>query len=257
MLSSNLFTRYVPAITKLPLNQRLTKDDLLTEDFLLHQEGKISVYYAPHNEYINVLARVLIVGITPGWNQMELAFRKARGYLEQGLPYEEICKKVKADARFAGSMRSNLIEMLNALELHRWLGVTSCDALFKGEGELLHTTAMLKYPVFVDRRNYTGHQPPLLSHAYLKEQAYQSLQTEATLLDRPLIIPLGKTVESVLHLLAAEDVIRTEQCVWGFPHPSGANGHRLKQFEQSFDSMKSIIGKFSRRNPIQHGLHGM
>ena len=57
---------YKEAIKKLPLKDKYTKEELLTDDFLVDKEGNIEIYYAPHNEYINPKAKVFIIGITPG-----------------------------------------------------------------------------------------------------------------------------------------------------------------------------------------------
>ena len=57
---------YAEIIKKLPLKDKYTKAELLIEDLLIDKEKNIEIYYAPHNEYINPKAKVLIVGITPG-----------------------------------------------------------------------------------------------------------------------------------------------------------------------------------------------
>lgn len=244
MLISDLFERYEASIRSLPFNTTLTKEQLLVDDFLLQRAENIEMYFAPHNEYLNPRARVLIVGITPGWTQMKLAFRTARLHLEQGLSTEEVCKKVKTAARFVGVMRKNLADMLNALELHKYLGIDTSEELFGDNQELVHTTSVLRYPVFVAKKNYTGHTPGLLSTPLLRGFALQSVTGEIRHLHRPLIIPLGKTVEAVMRVLTADGLIDPGQCLWGFPHPSGANGHRHKQFAQAFDSMKLTIASF-------------
>lgn len=240
---SNLFSRYRAAIRTLPLKTIYAKEDLLIPDFLLHQEGQLRMFYAPHNEYFNPQAKIVIVGITPGWTQMELAFRQARICLEQGLPEEQIYKQVKRAARFAGSMRKNLVDMLNALELQHYLRIENCEQLFQEEDHLLHTTSGLKYPVFLAQSNYNGHSPCFVRTPFLREFALESLKLELARLDRPVLIPLGKSVEAVFRLLTAEGLVHTEQCLWGFPHPSGANGHRSRVFMQEKDNMKEFIAK--------------
>lgn len=52
-----------------------------------------------------------------------------------------------------------------------------------------------------------------------------------------MIIPLGKAVEEVLALMINENLIKKEQCLLGFPNPSGANGHRKIQFEANKEKM--------------------
>lgn len=70
------------------------------------------MFFASHNEYVNHHARTIIVGITPGWTQMEKSIRLSKAYLEQELPQDEILNRVKKECRFAGSLRNNLIDNL-------------------------------------------------------------------------------------------------------------------------------------------------
>jgi hypothetical protein len=241
MLLSNHLQKYKTAILSLPTDRSLTKDDLQVDDFLMARFGQVEIYYAPHNEYVNLSAKVMIIGITPGWVQMKTAYREARKGLEQGLRDEEICKRAKEEAGFAGSMRVNLISMLDALDLHRYLNIPSCEDLFLKHRNLLHTTSLLRFPVFIEKRNYTGANPTLFSAPFLRESALLSIQEEIQLLQRALIIPLGKTVERGLHLLERICRVDVRQCLWGFPHPSGANGHRHVQFTSNLSQMKHRI----------------
>ena len=41
------------------------KEDILNRKFLLEDDTNIKIYYAPHNEFINKQAKILIVGIHP------------------------------------------------------------------------------------------------------------------------------------------------------------------------------------------------
>lgn len=38
--------------------------------------------------------------------------------------------------------------------------------------------------------------------------------------------------------------IKKEQCLFGFPHPSGANGHRKKQFEENKVKLLKVIEEY-------------
>ena len=69
---------YKEAIKKLPIKDKYTKEELLTEDFLIDKDNNIEIYYAPHNEYFNKKAKIFIVGITPGFQQMSKAISTAR-----------------------------------------------------------------------------------------------------------------------------------------------------------------------------------
>ncbi|MEK3888838.1 hypothetical protein [Bacillus sp. FSL K6-3431] len=71
------------------------------------------MYYAPHNEYINCDAKIVIVGITPGWTQMKAAFQQAKICIQQNATLIQLMKGSKGAAGFAGTMRQNLIEILD------------------------------------------------------------------------------------------------------------------------------------------------
>jgi hypothetical protein len=60
-----------------------------------------------------------------------------------------------------------------------------------------------------------------------------------------LIIPLGKTVESIIRHLLADKKLAGHTILFGFPHPSGANGHRVRQFEKQKYSLTETVRKWS------------
>ncbi|OMD81629.1 hypothetical protein BSK64_01870 [Paenibacillus odorifer] len=245
MLLSTYLQQYKSAILSLPKGTVLTKEDLQVEKLLMERNGKVEMYYAPHNEYINPSAKVIIIGLTPGFTQMGIAIQEAIISLEAGLSDEEVCRTAKEAARFAGSMRNTLIHMLDTLKLHQHLNLTSCEELFQQQQTILHTSSLLHFPVFVDKKNYSGAQPKLLSNSFLRAQALSSLREELNILSRALIIPLGKTVESILQLLVSAGELDKQRCLWGFPHPSGANGHRYKQFASQQEQMVKILHNHS------------
>ncbi|OMD91107.1 hypothetical protein BSK49_07160 [Paenibacillus odorifer] len=244
MLLSTYLQQYKSAILSLPKGTVLTKEDLQVDKLLMERNGKVEMYYAPHNEYINPSAKVIIIGLTPGFTQMGIAIQEAIISLEAGLSDEEVCRTAKEAARFAGSMRNTLIHMLDTLKLHQHLNLTSCEELFQQQ-TILHTSSLLRFPVFVDKKNYSGAQPKLLSNSFLRAQALSSLREELNILSRALIIPLGKTVESILQLLVSAGELDKQRCLWGFPHPSGANGHRYKQFASQQEQMVKILHNHS------------
>lgn len=241
MLISTHLEQYKHAILSLPTDTIFTKEDLLVDDFLMARDGKLETYYAPHNEYALPSARVMILGITPGWNQMRIAMQEAKRGLEAGLSDEEVCRNAKQAASFVGSMRANLIDFLDALELHKYLRIASCKELFHEHRDLLHTTSLLRFPVFVEGRNYNGNDPGILTTPFLADAARGFMQEELQIWRQALLIPLGKSVESVLTVLEWEGKLDGQRCLWGFPHPSGANGHRHKQFAANLAGMKATV----------------
>lgn len=236
-----MFDKYYKEIEKL---NSFDKKDILTNQFLLYQEEKMSIYYAPHNEIVNKNAKIFIVGITPGWSQTHIAYQTAKEALEKHLSKEQIRKECKRNSRFAGSMRKNLIEMLDDLNLNQYLGISSCMQLFNESDNLLHTTSVIPYPVFIKGKNYTGNNPKILDHQVLSSFVRKYFYEEVVVLPNAFYIPLGKAVEEVLDYMVQENILRKEQCLFGFPHPSGANGHRKKQFEENKSYLKKVVQNY-------------
>lgn len=231
------FERYLEVIKELPIKKSYTKEEILIPKLLIKEEKDISFYYCTHNEYMNPKAKVFIVGITPGFNQMNKSLVAARMCLEEGIPLKDIPYICKREARFEGSLRKNIISMLNELELHKKYGLEDSAELFGRKDDLLHTTSLIPYATFVKGKNYTGHQPPLLKNECLMEFVEAHFYPQINVLKDALIIPLGKSVEEVLVKLIEEKQLKEEQCLLGFPHPSGANAHRYEQFAQNKDGM--------------------
>jgi len=86
----------------LPERAPFAPADLLTPDFLLETEDVLRIYYASFDA-VNIDARVAIIAITPGWQQMEIAVRTCRRELLRGAESAEASWRAKTDASFAGS----------------------------------------------------------------------------------------------------------------------------------------------------------
>jgi hypothetical protein len=243
----NSLTIFEQVIRSLLDDRTLRRDELWTDDFLLQQENILTVYYSPIGEYINTEAKVVIVGITPGFEQMRIAFEEATDALHHGASLEETARLVKYTAIFAGTMRRNLVQMLDALELPALLGIETTASLFHQHQELLHPTSLLKQPVFYREKNYSGQQPKISRSPLLRHYAEEHFVAEINQLRKPtLLIPIGRVVEAQVRSLIHDGRIEQHQLLSGFPHPSGANGHRKKHFEENQPYlMKQLIEHFA------------
>lgn len=236
-----MFDKYYNKIKKL---NNFNKEDILIKEFELYSENNIKIYYAPHNEIINEEAKIFIVGITPGWTQTSIAYETACNGLINKLEPDEIKKECKRNSRFAGSMRKNLIEMMDEININRKLEIKSCSELFEDKDYLLHTTSIILYSVFINNKNYTGSNPKIMDNQKLSSYVKEYFYKEVGKLSNALIIPLGKAVEEILEQMIKDNLIKKEQCLLGFPHPSGANGHRKKQFEKNKDKLLNIVDNY-------------
>ncbi len=238
--SYSKFNQYKNLIQSLPSS--LTQESLLSEQFLLETDAKkkLELYYAPF-EYVNERAKVVIVGITPGLHQMKKSFSTVLNAKNQIDSDEDILQQVKNNSSFDGPMRKNLVQMLDEIGLHEYLGLSSTSDLFNEACHLVHTTSVIPYPVFYNGKNFSGSTPNILKTEILKKYVTECFATEMSNLDNPLIIPLGVNVSAVLNYLADKQILNSNCLLLGFPHPSGGNGHRLKQFMENKDQMKEML----------------
>lgn len=235
---------YREVIASLPPIMTLKKDELLIKELHVLTIAPLELYYAPHNEVAFEGAKLLIVSLTPGFQQMRLALAEAQSAIWAGASDSEACYRAKQKARFAGAMRQNLISMLDQLHVQHLLRLDSCADLFDKQAHLLNSTAIIPYPAFYKGRNYSGSQPDLLQSASLCSYIMAHMKQQAKLLPNVPIIPLGRSVEDMMRLLVKQGIINENKVLWGFPHPSGANGHRHQQFANNQADMIVIINRW-------------
>jgi len=234
------FDRFRDAIAALPPKPCLEKADLLTERFRLFGDGEIESYYAPF-DYVNRAAKVVLVGVTPGWSQMERAFKTACNSLREGLADSEVLRLVKRTAGFAGPMRKLLVGMLDGIELQHHMRIASCSELFDSAFDSLHCTSAVSAPTFKNGANYTGQVPGLTKNPLLRRYVMEALGPELASIPDALIVPLGAAASSAVRLVIEQGVVLPERCLIGFPHPSGANGWRGRLFAANREQMKEQV----------------
>jgi hypothetical protein len=194
----------------------------------LERDGRLTCHYAPF-EHVNRGAKVVLVGITPGAQQARNALNALRDALASGASDANALAAAKRTASFSGSMRSNLIAMLDRVGLHAALGLDSCEHLFGNRGDLAHFTSILRNPVFLDGADYSG-TPSILATPALRRMGERWFSTELDALPDALWVPLGKEPCAVLQDFVRQGRLRAGQVLDGLPHPSGANAERIAYF---------------------------
>ncbi|MCQ6264712.1 hypothetical protein M1K46_03400 [Fictibacillus sp. WQ 8-8] len=219
-----------------------SEEFLKSEEFLVERDEKkgLDIYYAPF-EHVNEKAKVVIVGITPGLFQMMKSYQTVYNAKDSGLSDEEILQQVKNNSSFEGTMRKNLVSMLDQLNLHTYLNLSSTLELFSTANHLVHTTSVIAYPVFYKGKNYSGSTPSIVKTPLLNHYVRNCFVSELNSLEPSLIIPLGVNVGNAINQLVDRQVLDKHTLLSGFPHPSGGNGHRVKQFEAHKEKMRSDL----------------
>ena len=217
-------------LKQIRLLKKINKSIIMSKKFLIKRKDNIEIYYAPF-DYINSKAKIMIVGITPVLQQMLQSFE----VINQG----KSLKEVKDLSSFKGSMRTGLIKYLDELEVNKKLKIKSCESLFNKDSKYLHTTSLVKYPVFDKGKNYSGAN--ILKKKILIEFIEKNFLKELKTLKKAIIIPLGNTVSSTIEYLNNKYDLKLACFLKGFPHPSGANARKNIQFKENKRNMKLLL----------------
>jgi hypothetical protein len=204
---------------------RAGRDD---EALRIASSGNLAVQYAPF-DYVNHAAKIVIVGITPGRTQAANAVEALQRDYARCRDWEHALEAAKVYASFSGPMRANLVAMLDYVGVHRLIGGGSTLDLFHGRASLAHFTSALRYPVFVNGKDYSG-APSMVRNAWLKAMVERWFGDEAKSLRHAVFVPLGPKVEEALTYLAGKGIISRDRIIAGLPHPSGANAERIAYF---------------------------
>ena len=210
--------------------KKINKSTIINSKFLINAENNIKIYYAPF-DYINPKAKIMIVGITPGFQQMQQSFQ----VINDG----KSLKEVKDLSSFKGSMRTTLIKYLDELKVNKTIKIKSCESLFDKDSKYLHTTSLVKYPVFDKGKNYAGAN--ILKKKILLDFIEKNFLQELKTLKKAIIIPLGNTVSSTIEYLNNKYDLKLNCFLKGFPHPSGANARKNIQFNEHKLAMMNLL----------------
>ena len=219
-------------ISKIKRLKKIDKKNVVSKDFLVNKDGNIEIYYAPF-DYINSKAKIVIVGITPGLQQTTQSFQ----VIKDG----KSLKEVKDLSSFKGSMRTTLIKYMDELKINKILKIKSCESLFNLDSKYLHTTSLVKYPIFDKGKNYSGAN--ILKKKMLLEFIEKNFLKELRMLQNSIIIPLGNTVSSTIDYLNTKHQLKLRCFLKGFPHPSGLNVRKNIQFKDNKKEMLRLLKK--------------
>ena len=115
--------------------------------------------------------------------------------------------------------------MLDGIGIPEALGLGTSAELFTVQSSLPACDFGRGESVFEAGKNYTGSSPTIPESALLRPYL-DVLADEADQVAEAIIVPLGKAVETALRWLIDAGRVDEARCLFGFPHPSGANAHR-------------------------------
>lgn len=260
-MTTNLLPRYADAIRQ--FSSTTIEREAGRPSELLMSSGavgakKLEIAYAPF-DYVNPTAKVVILGLTPGAQQMKLAIQEAARCLRAGIDIAETIWRAKAHASFGGAMRSKLVELLDFIGVNRFIGRPTTGTLWSKDQELAHFTSCLRYPVFVNGDNYSG-QPAIMRTPLLRAELERFLVEEMLALPNAVWIALGDHGAEAARHAASVAKLDPDHLITGLPHPSGANNERVAYFPRAEGASRPLgedeRGEDGRGSGEDHGADG-
>jgi hypothetical protein len=200
-----------------------------TAECILAEDDRFILRYIPF-EHVNEAAQLVIVGITPGPNQMKLAYGEAQRLLRAGRPQADILQQVKKIAAFGGNtMRPNLLRMLRHFRFRDLLGIDREEDLWGARADLLHCTSVVPHAAFCrDGKPFTGSFAEVQASSALRTSFEQDFVASLRKL-RPdaLFVALGPTPMDALKWCAANGFLRAQHIVGAFAHPATTAGSQV------------------------------
>lgn len=254
MISGNFWNEQYPKLEqdcirflkKLKSQKRVISNEL-PKELLVYANNGLEIFYTPFELMEQDLGgskiKLFLVGISPGKQQ---ALDAIAAYIND-FGGKSIEDGLIEEASFSDAvMRSNIYAMLDELGVNKALKISSTRELFtEKKSHLLGVTSVLSLPVLKNGKNFTGSSPNISKTEVLRSMIDSLFVEELKELNQnALIVPLGLRVQEQLERLSKLKMVRSNSVLWGFPHPSGQNGWRLKFFNKNKSKMKKIVKDF-------------
>lgn len=213
---------------------------LVTNPIILIEDvRRYRVQYIPF-EYVNPAAKLVVVGITPGNTQVAGTYETLRRMAASGEPKVSVLRAIKRENSFGGkSMQPNLLKMLRHFEFEKLLGIEDVAELWGKSHHLFQATSVVPNAAFkwAKKKGVEGWQPFAGSFADVQRvpmlrNEFESvfLKSVQTMNSGALYLGLGPTPHEALQYCVDKSLIRPEQFLGSFPHPSSSGGSQVDYF---------------------------
>ena len=194
------------------------QESLIQEKKAMNKFDEKIVFEPTGFDYVNPKAEVVIVGITPGNSQLKDS--------REGLEPREIKRK----NAFAGSMRPNLVKMLDHVGVNRMLGIETCRSLWEEDFDKVEMTSLLKEATYIVRKSGKKDMFKEVDMIAKSEKLTKMLESGfvkdcGSYNKAKLFVACGPKVYDKLTELRNAGVVNAP--VIGIAHPSGANLGRV------------------------------
>jgi hypothetical protein len=217
---------------------------------ILTAANRDTLYYTPF-EYVNGTAKLSIVGITPGPEQLRLSYRTVADLLKRGVSDDQILLEAKKHGAFGGpSMRPNLLKMMRHFGFAKILEIESEELLWGKKAHLFHATSVVPHAAFRDGKMFAGSFSDVLASPVFRACFERDFVASLRVLPREaLFIGLGPTPLAALDWCAQKGFIQAGQVLGAFAHPSSSGGSQVDVFL----GLKSPT-ELKERDPVRRRL---
>lgn len=215
---------------------------------ILERDEKYTLYYTPF-EKVNDQAKLVLVGITPGGNQLSEAYTMAGHLIRDGFSDDEVLQRVKETTTFSGApMRVNLHKLIKTYRINELIGVRNPASLWHDAAHLLHATSIVPHAAFFGEKNFAGgftqvRKSPVLWRSFIRDfvSSLSNLPSDARFL------ALGPNPQEALEWCVENEHLAPEQILGSVPHPSPAGGSRTRVFVG-----ERRIDEIDEGDPVSH-----
>lgn len=240
-----------------------------TPETLLSSGGGDDLFYIPF-EYVNPSARLVIVGITPGPEQIKLAYRTVSSKLKVGLPDDAILLEAKKHGAFGGpTMRPKLLQQMRHFGFARILGIEAEEMLWAEKADLLHSTSVIPHAAFRKGKMFAGSFSEVTRSPIFRESFERDFVASLSALPSTAqYVGLGPTPLAALDWCVEQGVIKSEQVLGAFAHPSTSGGSQvdiylglrkvadLKETDPVRRRLDFLLPAYERMKIATDSLHG-
>jgi hypothetical protein len=204
------------------------------------------LFYVPF-EHMNCAAQLVIVGISPGPEQMKLAYDAVQARLAV-LSDDLVLERAKREGSFgAPTMRPNLIKMLECFGFPELLGIPSAGSLWEESWTSLHATSIVPHAAFRGGKPFSGSFQEVLASKIFYESFQRDFAATLPLISRQArYIALGPTPLAALDWCSERGLLNPNQVLGAFAHPSTNGGSQVPVYlgEKRIDDL-------SNRDPVR------
>jgi hypothetical protein len=206
------------------------------DPIIIDEDPRYRVQYIPF-EYVNIDARLVMVGITPGNNQIDGTYATLNQRATSGEAKEDILRAIKRDNSFGGKgMKPNLRKMMRHFKFEKFVGVSDVEELWGKSHHLFQASSVVPNAAFKSAKKdgvqvwkmFPGSFEEVMGVQMLRQQFENAFAPSVRSMNpQALYVGLEPTPNDALQYCVDKGYIRQDQFLGSLAHPSSSNGSQV------------------------------